>query len=537
MVPDGLKRSKLTKTVALLLAAAMVFCVAGCTKKGGDEPVPSGPSAPPVKQPAPVTIGLSYAIETAVAEDGTCTDLIRPVLSVPAETAALCPLLEGAIDEWNLRAAETLRERFRETGETVRATARLAAADAENVTVVLLTDEESAGDDPESLCEAVIVDPAHGTLKNYSDIVTDEKTRREAIRRFLEGAEKTGVSGRLIRDETAKAAVETIADLTLHERLCQLFIVLPQHLSGSLTSCGDDLIAGLADYPVGGVLFVTNNIAGAENTKEMTRVIRENSRIVPFLSIDEEGGRVARLSGKPGTVRLKPMYEYRNEGKGVAYENARTLAYNLHAYGFNLDYAPVADIWSNPANTVIGDRAYGSDPEKTAELVAAAVGGFRDAGVFCCVKHFPGHGDTAQDSHTGAAIVTKTLEELRAAEFLPFVSGIEAGADMVMIGHLTCPEIDTVPASVSKRIVTDILRGELGYDGIVLTDSLHMGAVALTDPAELALAAFEAGSDILLSSDDFKASIEAFRAALLSGRITPERLNESLVRILRVKLR
>jgi len=534
-------KTLLTKAIALLLATAVAFSAAGCAKRGGtDADTPS--VTPPASGPLPVTLTVTYAIETEL-EGETCIDRIRPVLAVPEETALLCPALPAAIEEWNRRTEAELRKMTPKPAEdgngpvTLRATAFLAASDTADVTVVLKTETAAGGGAPEPLYSAVIVDPANGTVKDYSDIVPDEKTREAAIRDLLASAEKTGVQDRLIRDAANEAALETIAGLTLHERVCQLFIVLPQHLSGSLTSYGDDLVQGLREYPVGGVLFVTNNIRDAENTLNMTRVIKEQSKILPFLSVDEEGGRVARLSGKPNTVKLEPMYSYRNEGSGVAYENARRLAYNLHAYGFNLDFAPVADVWSNPVNTVIGDRAYSDDPEKAAELVAAAVRGFRDAGVFCCIKHFPGHGDTAEDSHTGAATVTKTLEELRAAEFLPFESGIDAGVDMVMIGHLSCPEIDDVPASVSKRIVTGILREELGYDGVVLTDSLHMGAVAATDPAELSLAAFEAGSDILLSSDDFKASIEAFKKALRNGTLSTDRLNESLVRILRLKQR
>ena len=540
-------RMTLRKTVALLLAAAMVFCAFGCTKRGGDgpgsptnpggDPANTDPSGPATAGPQPLTLAVTYEIETRIVDGETCVDLIRPVLSVPEESVKLCPALETAIDEWNRETAKALRKTFVRSPSTVKATVLLAAADVSNVTIVLKTETLPAESVSEPLYSAVIVDPANGTMKDDSYIASDEKSLREAILSLLGDAEKTGVADRLIRDDATASALETIAGLSLHERLCQLFIVLPQHLSGSLTSYGEDLIQGLEEYPVGGVLFVANNFAGAENTLNMTRVIAEHSKILPFLSVDEEGGRVARLSGKPNTVKLEPMYSYRALGTGVAYENARTLAYNLHAYGFNLDFAPVADIWSNPKNTVIGDRAYSDDPEQAAELVAAAVKGFRNAGVFCCVKHFPGHGDTAQDSHTGAALVTKTLDELRTAEFLPFRSGIEAGADMVMIGHLTCPALDDVPASVSKKIVTGLLREELGYDGVVLTDSLHMGAVAMNDPAELALAAFEAGSDILLSSDDFKASIEAFRTALTNGTITTDRLNESLVRILRLKQR
>lgn len=339
----------------------------------------------------------------------------------------------------------------------------------------------------------------------------------------------------LVHNTEHEAALRTICSMTSWERVCQLFIAMPQHLSGSLTSHDEKLAEGLKKYPVGGILYVMNNITTPENTVAMNRVMVDNLRISPFLCIDEEGGRVARLRGKPYAATLDPMFSYKDQGTDVAYQNARRLSDNLYAYGFNLDFAPVADVWTNPVNKVIGDRAYSDDPYQAAELITAAIKGFHDGGMFCCVKHFPGHGDTAEDSHTGAAIVHKNLDELRECELIPFIAGIEAGADMVMIGHLTCPKLDDVPASISYKIITELLREELGYEGVILTDSLKMGAVSGMGSAELCLAAFNAGCDMLLSPDDLAEAVNYFYAGLSNGVVTIERVNESITRILNMK--
>jgi beta-N-acetylhexosaminidase len=158
--------------------------------------------------------------------------------------------------------------------------------------------------------------------------------------------------------------------------------------------------------------------------------------------------------------------------------------------------------------------------------------------VACTLKHFPGHGDTAEDSHYSSAYVSKTKEELEAEEWLPFQTGIDAGADLVMIGHLSVPSLDSVPATISHTIVTDILRGELGFDGVVITDSLEMSSVSnLYSSDELAVLAIEAGVDLLLEPSSFRTAVNGVIAALDSGRLTEERINESVLRILTLKLK
>ena len=210
----------------------------------------------------------------------------------------------------------------------------------------------------------------------------------------------------------------------------------------------------------------------------------------------------------------------------------------MAACGFNMDFAPVADVWSNPKNKVIGSRAYSDDFQQAAELVAAAVEGFHEGGIACTLKHFPGHGDTSTDTHYGSAYVHKTLDELRQEELLPFQAGIDAGADAVMMGHLIVDQVDEQPALFSYAIVTELLREEMGFDGVVITDSLQMQA--MTDyygSDEIAVRAVQAGVDILLCPMNLDKAINALTQAVEDGEISEERLDESVLRILRLKQR
>ena len=202
------------------------------------------------------------------------------------------------------------------------------------------------------------------------------------------------------------------------------------------------------------------------------------------------------------------------------------------------DFAPDADVLTNPNNTAIGVRSFGSDPDMTAQMVEQAVKGFQDHQVSAVIKHFPGHGGTTTDSHNGAAIVDRSLEELRSAEFLPFEAGIQAGVDMVMVGHLQVPQVisDDTPASLSSEMITDVLRNELGYDGIVITDSLSMGAITTYyTSADAAVKCIQAGGDMLLMPYSFTEAYQGVLDAVNSGEISEDRINESVTRILKVK--
>ncbi len=339
-------------------------------------------------------------------------------------------------------------------------------------------------------------------------------------------------------DPVKVRAEELLSGMTLREKLCQLMIVRPEVLTGEspVTAAGETTRLALETYPVGGLIYSVDNLVTQEQTREMITNTQSYSKLPLFISADEEGGNVGRLMYKLGTTWVNSMYSYKDEGADTAYSNAKTIGTDMVSCLFNTDFAPVADVWTNPDNTVIGDRAYSDNFEQAAELVASAVRGFTDSGVICCLKHFPGHGDTSTDTHEGAAVVSKSLDELRAGEFLPFVSGIEAGADMVMIGHITVTSVDPEPATISKAIITDVLRGELGWDGVVISDSLDMGALAGYDNGEVCVKFLEAGGDILLGIPDIETALTALEAAVTDGRLTESRIDESVQRVLELKI-
>ena len=231
------------------------------------------------------------------------------------------------------------------------------------------------------------------------------------------------------------------------------------------------------------------------------------------------------------------MFSYKDDGAATAYENAKTIATDIHALGFNVDFAPVADVWSNPDNTVIGTRAYSDDFAQAAELIPSAVQGFHDGSIICSLKHFPGHGSTTEDSHSGMAYVYRSEQQLAEEELLPFQAGIDAGADMVMIGHLFVPSLDEEhPASLSYPIVTGLLREKLGFRGVIITDNLRMGALNNYNEAEKAVMALQAGCDILLGLTDMDGVLEGLQDAIDRGVLPQSRIDESVMRILSLKL-
>lgn len=338
----------------------------------------------------------------------------------------------------------------------------------------------------------------------------------------------------------AAQAREILSGMTLHEKVCQLFVVYPEAITGvsAVVAAGDASQAALEEYPVGGFLYDKKNMQSKQQVSDMLHTVQTFVKIPLLLTCDEEGGRVNRLMSTVGTTWIGPMLDYQDQGTDTARHNAEIIATDMYALGFNMDMAPVADVWSNPENTVIGDRAYSDDFEQAAELVAAAVEGFHDGGVAATLKHFPGHGNTSADSHNGAVYVERTLEELRENELLPFQAGIDAGADAVMVGHLIVSDIDSQPAPFSYKIVTQLLREEMGFDGVVITDGLQMKA--MTDSyssAEIALKAVQAGVDMLLCPMNLEGAVDALTQAVEDGTITEARLDESVLRILQLKLK
>lgn len=339
-----------------------------------------------------------------------------------------------------------------------------------------------------------------------------------------------------------------IQSMSLREKVGQLFIVHPDSLvappddpEDCIKAFTPELAEGLKKYPVGGFVMFSENITSPTQITVFNESLQANSAIPLFLCVDEEGGLVARLANH----KAFDLPKYRNAatvGKSgnpdKALEMGRTIGAYLNEYGFNTNFAPVADVNTNAKNTVIGTRAFSPNPETAAKMASAMAEGLREQGIIATFKHFPGHGDTAEDSHDALAVSKKTAEELAACEWIPFRSATEN--DFVMMGHIALPVFhgNRTPASMSREVVTGILREQLGFEGLVITDSLEMGAVtALYDSGEAALTALQAGCDILLMPANLPAAFESIVEAVENGQYSQEQLDATLERILRFKER
>ena len=323
---------------------------------------------------------------------------------------------------------------------------------------------------------------------------------------------------------------ETLSAMTTEEKVGQLLIA-----GFYETEAGEEARSYIQDYHVGGLILYGRNVESAQQLTDLTNGLKAlaGDGIPLFLSTDQEGGMVERMP--PEIQKLPNAYDV---SAPAAFGAA--LGTECAAFGLNTDFAPSLDIWSNPNNTVIGRRAFGSDAETVTQRGLACLTAMEESGIIPVVKHFPGHGDTDTDSHVGLPVVDKTREELLEMELLPFQAAIDAGAPAVMVGHILMTQIDPdKPATLSSEVVTGLLREELGFDEVVFTDDLTMGAITQNyGLGEAAVLAVEAGCDVLLVCHE-AGSVDQVYTALLdavdAGRITVDRLDQSVRRILTLK--
>lgn len=328
---------------------------------------------------------------------------------------------------------------------------------------------------------------------------------------------------------------EKIDSMTLEQKIGQLFIV---GFEGDIIN--DEIIDLVNNQEVGGLIYFSRNVVDSNQIITLNNEIKDIKKDIPlFISVDEEGGVVSRV---PDEFLKLPSSGYigKFDDENLSYNIGSIISKELKSLGFNMDFAPVLDIDSNPNNTVIGERAFGNNADIVSKLGIKTMEGLRDGGIIPIVKHFPGHGDTDIDSHYGLPIVTKTLEELNNLEFIPFKNAIENGADVVMVSSIILSSIDSeYPATMSKKVTTDILRNKLNFDGVIATDDMTMGAIMdnynLTDAVIMAI---NAGNDLILvchGYDDIIKSISAVKDAVSSNIISEERIDESVYRILKLK--
>ena len=334
-----------------------------------------------------------------------------------------------------------------------------------------------------------------------------------------------------------------ISSMPLEDKVAGLFIVTPEAITGVTTviQAGEGTQDALNEYAVGGLIYFDQNIVDEEQLKKMLSSTTSKSRYPIFLAVDEEGGSVSRVAKSSiEVIQVGDMASIGENGDTAqAYEAGLTIGSYLKNLGFNLDFAPVADVAGTGQNAM-GNRVFGSDARMVGDMVANVVEGIEGTGVSSCLKHFPGIGYAEGDTHDGRVETDKTLDEMRSSDFIPFKSGIDAGAGFVMVSHITVTAADeeAVPSTLSKTIMTDVLRNELGFQGVIITDALNMGAITEYYTAEeAATQAIIAGADMLLMPEDFYAAYNAVLAAVQDGRISEERIDESLERIYRVKFK
>lgn len=359
-------------------------------------------------------------------------------------------------------------------------------------------------------------------------------------------------------DEPAVPSTEEVEavlrNMTLREKVGQMFFVRIESLDPSIEWTTYDDLANLKNqeitvkmrntneqYPVGGIILYAWNI------DEETQLARINHQIRslkghPLVCIDEEGGRVSRLANNPNfhVKKYESMASIGATGDPQnAYECGNTIGSYLKYYGFDIDFAPVADVNTNTDNVIIGPRAFSDDPAVAAPMVTNYLQGLKDAGITGCIKHFPGHGDTTSDTHTGYVQSLKTWEEMKRCEMVTFRAGIQWGCQLIMTAHIAVPNVtgSTIPSTMSSVILQDKLRGELGYQNIIITDGMEMGAITQHyTSAEAAVGSIQAGVDIVLGPRNFVEAFDAVLNAVNNGTISEERINQSVRRILALKL-
>ena len=378
---------------------------------------------------------------------------------------------------------------------------------------------------------------------------------------------------------------EELASMTLRDKVGMMFFVRPEALDTdvyydspqdlaniSLQEVNDRMRETARNYPMGGVILFGHNI---KDEAQLNRFItdlqqlsgrpllgidEEGGRLAIFKAageekllkarqkigeirpgVDEEGGRVARIGRNPNfnVPKFPSAASLAAAGRTSDVENAaNTIGKYLKSYGFDVDFAPVADVNTNPQNIVIGDRAFADNPREAAPMVKAYLKGLQKAGVVGCLKHFPGHGDTQADTHFGYAMSRKKWDEIRDCEMIPFKAGIQAGAHMIMTAHISLPNVtgSNIPSTLSPLILQDKLRNEMNFNGVIITDAMEMGAIIRQYSVEDAsIMAIKAGVDMLLCVREYPLVFNAVLNAVQRGEISESRIDESVRRILHLR--
>lgn len=379
------------------------------------------------------------------------------------------------------------------------------------------------------------------SIYNKEDEVQKAKTVEErALTERVEVTDTATIMG---------MAEDILAEMTLEEKVAQMFIVSLEQLDTSQGSYYEfrkftkKMRKKLKKNPPGGVIMFARNIEKREQVLELMANLQDNSKYPLFAAVDEEGGDVARIANNPnmGTTVFPPMQNVGAMGDtSYAQEVGETIGKEIAALGFNIDFAPVADVNTSVLNEEIGNRSFGQDADLVSDMVKSFVKGLQNTNVSATLKHFPGQGSSDGDTHHDAVNLDTDIEKLRKTDFKPFQAGLKQGADFVMVSHVSVSRVtgDTLPASMSDIVMDTILRLEFEFDGIIITDAMDMASITKQFTSEeAAVRAVTAGADIVLMPQDYKQAKDGLLKAVEDGLISEERINDSVLRILMVKVK
>lgn len=351
-----------------------------------------------------------------------------------------------------------------------------------------------------------------------------------------------------IIDPLTQEAISVVAGMTLEQKVAQMFIVTPDGLTGTngATVVGNTTKSVYAAYPVGGLIYEKDNFQTKEQTQAMLEAMESLSMdtiaLPIFLGVEEEGGKASMVASKsPIDVdNIDNMGEIgATADTSAAYEAGQKIGNYLYDLGFNMNFAPVADVLSNSENSAMANRSFGNESAVVGSMVSGVLDGLAENNIIGVVKYFPGYGSTSGDGTEGAVSTEKMLDELMVSELVPFQQVIDTGIGFVMVGHVSVPNItgSEIPSSLSEYMITQVLRNDMGFTGIVITDAMNKKAITNSyESADAAVTAVAAGADIILMPEDFKEAYEGVIEAVESGVISEERINTSLVRIVKAKL-
>ncbi len=336
-------------------------------------------------------------------------------------------------------------------------------------------------------------------------------------------------------EKLEKMVNSKLESMTLDEKIGQMLVI-----SNRVSAMTDSLRKELEEYKPGGFILFSENFTTYDQTLKLVNEIKETSDIPLFIAADEEGGNVQRLlSLKDKVTNIPNMFRVGEANdKDLAYEVGKVIAEELRVFGINMDFAPVLDIVDSKNQSFIGNRSFGTNPTLVTDMGLSVGKGLEDNLVIPVYKHFPGHGSTVADSHYDLPVINKTKSELMDRELIPFKEAIKNNADVIMIGHLAIPKLtnDKTPASLSKTLITDLLKDELNYNGLVITDALNMGAITKNyQEKEIYEMAINAGVDLLLMPNSSSSALKNIKESIAIGKISEEQINDSVKKILTLK--